>query len=385
MRSEPYRELIAKLVEPRLYMDRSGLVGATKAADKADALEPSIIFATVTNTYGAARCMHINASVTQAVCGFDDGIVRVWRLGERAKPLDKTSMNVDAFAGTKRSISEVIPAPANQQPVLGADSDEPTLTLELVGHSGPVYGLSQDPHWPRLVLSSSADSKVMLWDVGAAIAVGKYQFSSPAWGVAMGPLGYYFAAATHDGSVEVHSVDKSQPLRIMTGHIADASCVQWHPNASLLLSGSDDRTCRLWDLRTGSCVRLLSGCPAAVSSVAVASCGGLAAGGCENGNTAVFDLTTGRMVHLLRGHSSYVNSVCFNDDDQVLGTGSSDGSVKVWSLRGHSAATDTRLLQPHKSFPTKYTPVLHVGYTDLNLMYAGGAFDVSSAPGTYCT
>ena len=374
-----YREWIRKLVEPRTHLPKSKLSGSTKTSNRANPLEPSIIFATVTNTYGECNCMHLNGEVTQVVCGFNDSVVRVWRLGEQSDP-ESSRLGIDSFGLVTRRISEVIPPARNQVKSTENTELHHSSVLELVGHSAPVYGVSQDPSTPRLVLSASADKSVRMWDVGVAQPVGKYAMLSPVWGVAVGPLGYYFAAATHDATVAVYSSDRTQALRIMTGHIADATSVQWHPNASLLLSGSDDRTCRLWDLRTGECVRLLSGCPSAVSSVAVSSAGGLAAAGCENGSSCLWDLGSGRLQYLMGEHTSYVNSLCFDSDDSVLVTGSSDCSVKVWNLQGVNGS-ETLLIHSHKSFGTKYTSVMHVGLTQLNLIYAGGPFDVTSAPG----
>ena len=374
-----YREWIRKLVEPRIHLPKSKLSGSTKTSNKANPFEPSVIFATVTNTYGECNCMQINPEVTQVVSGFNDGIVRVWRIGEH-RDTENSHLNIDSFGLVTRRISEVIPPAKNQV----RHNETPELhhhVLELLGHSAPVYGVSQDPSTPRLVLSASADKSVRMWDVGVAQPVGKYTLLSPVWSVAMGPLGYYFAATTHDATVAVYSSDKTQALRIMIGHIADVTSVQWHPNASLVLSGSDDRTCRLWDLRSGECVRLLSGCPSPVSSVAVSSAGGLAGAGCENGSCCIWDLGSGRLQYLMGEHSSYVNSLCFDSDDNVLVTGSSDCSVKIWNLQGINGS-DTLLIHSHKSFGTKYTSVMHVGLTPLNLVYAGGPFDVTSAPGT---
>ena len=35
--------------------------------------------------------------------------------------------------------------------------------------------------------------------------------------------------------------------------------VQFHPNGKYIATGSSDRTCRLWDVQSGQCVRLLPG------------------------------------------------------------------------------------------------------------------------------
>lgn len=366
-----YGELLLKVVEPLKHARKAPSM--RPSAPPADPLEPSIVLATINNTYGDMNCMHVNSEVQQTAAGFRDGLVRVWRLGDR-----------EGFGTVPSTMSDVAPLSRPQWPDgrrILPRTEEPKSMLELIGHSAPVYGVSQDEQNPRFVLSASADKSVRLWEMETAQTVAKYCLLSPVWGVDMGPLGYYFATGTQDGSVSMFSVDRSQPCRLMLGHIGDVSAVQWHPNCSLLLSGSDDRTCRLWDIRSGKCVRLLAGCPSSVASVAVSSAGGAAAAGCENGSICVWDLGSARMHFVLNGHSSYVNSIGFNDNDAALVSGSSDCSINVWDINREVSAHGPLLLEPHKSFATKYTPVMHVGFTSLNLIYAGGPFDVASAPG----
>lgn len=48
-------------------------------------LEPSIIFATITNTYENITCMHINSTITQLVTGHKDNCVRIFRLNHKEK------------------------------------------------------------------------------------------------------------------------------------------------------------------------------------------------------------------------------------------------------------------------------------------------------------
>ena len=47
-----------------------------------NALDPSVIFSTVTNTHENMTCLHITRGVSQAVAGFKDSCVRVWRLDD---------------------------------------------------------------------------------------------------------------------------------------------------------------------------------------------------------------------------------------------------------------------------------------------------------------
>lgn len=412
--SNLYKDWIKKLIEPRIFLGSSKLPGSPPSSEKGDLSAPSIIFATVFNSYGEVNCMHINADITRAICGFQDSIARVFLLGEGGEDREEHKL-LDAFNSIDRRVTEVYPLAKNQKRsqfsaassfvgggnggnVTGLYEDgnkAPELmskprSLELIGHSSPIFGVSQDAFNPRIALTCSADRTVRCWDVSLAQTVAKFTLLSAVWGVALGPLGHYFGTAARDGSVSVFGIDTARPVVMFLGHISDATTVQWHPNASLLISGSEDRTCRLLDMRTGKTARLLNGCPSSITSVAVSSNGVQAAAGCDSGASCVWDLGSGKLQHFLASHTSYVNSIAFSADDSSLITGSSDCSVKLWSLPSSatsatlsnaSANNEMTLLPPAKSFGTKFTPVLYAGINSQNLIYAGGPFDVTTAPG----
>lgn len=56
--------------------------------------------------------------------------------------------------------------------------------------------------------------------------------------------------------------------RLFSGHVSDVDCLTFHPNCNYVASGSSDRSIRMWDCVTGSCVRLMTGHKAAVSCMA---------------------------------------------------------------------------------------------------------------------
>lgn len=51
------------------------------------------------------------------------------------------------------------------------------------------------------------------------------------------------------------------------------TCIRFHPNANYVVTGSMDKTVRVWDAQTGNCVRLLAGHSGNVTCVAVSPSG----------------------------------------------------------------------------------------------------------------
>lgn len=92
---------------------------------------------------------------------------------------------------------------------------------KLVGHSGPVYGLSFSPDNKYLV-SCSEDKTARLWSTQTFSNLVVYKgHNSPVWDVDFGPFGFYFATASHDRTARIWSCDHINPLRIFAGHLSD--------------------------------------------------------------------------------------------------------------------------------------------------------------------
>ena len=69
-------------------------------------------------------------------------------------------------------------------------------------------------------------------------------------------------------------------------------CVRFHPNSNYVVTGSADRSLRLWDVQRGRCVRVFTaGHPtttANILSVAIAPDGQTMASGADDGSIVLF-------------------------------------------------------------------------------------------------
>lgn len=379
---------------------------------KGDAQDPSIIFATLGDTDEGLNCLDINSSVTQMASGFSDGIVRLWRLdSNKANKNNETPYFGKAFTARKWEMNEVLPATKStllakksknnvgEATTSSSSSNETTDNqrydnssyTELVGHSLSVFSVHQNPSG-RLVLSSSADETVRLWDTSVLQTVGKYSIGSIPWDVKFHPLEYYFATANQDCSVSIYSTDRLAPLRLFTGHKSDVNTVQWHDNGVLLLSGSDDKSLRLWDIRTAECVRLFRGSGHVINSCAISTTGNIIAAGNEKGRIYLWDARSSKVLSLLHGHEEPVNSLAFSPDSTTLTSGSNDCSIRIWDLLPtYNVSMNTSnfmsnineqihsVIKAKHIFFTKATPVYKVGFTQSNLVFGAGPYSLAKA------
>ena len=81
-----------------------------------------------------------------------------------------------------------------------------------------------------------------------------------------------------------------------------------------------------------------------VTSVAFSSDGTILASGSEDDTIKLWDVATGRNIATLEGHTDYVTSVAFSHDGKLLASGSEDETVKLWDVATH---TNTATLEGH--------------------------------------
>jgi WD40 repeat protein len=102
-----------------------------------------------------------------------------------------------------------------------------------------------------------------------------------------------------------------------------------------MISGSDDKTARQWDLKTGKEIEEAQGvCEGWISAMAVSRNGGWVATGSGDWKTVelkVREVETG-IVRTFKGHSERITCIDISADSKLLAGGSWDQTARIWNL-----------------------------------------------------
>ncbi|KAJ3411859.1 Transcription initiation factor TFIID subunit 5 [Chytridiales sp. JEL 0842] len=266
-------------------------------------------------------------------------------------------------------------------------NDPAKESKKLIGHAGPVYGVSLSPD-NKYAVSCSEDSTVRLWSLQTNSNLVVYKgHNYPVWDVDFSPIGTYMVSGSYDRTAKLWSTDIINPLRIFVGHSGDVDTVKFHPNCNYIATGSSDCQVRLWNVAKGNCVRLLKGHTGTVRSLAFSPDGRLLASGGEDATIKLWDLGTGKLMKSLHGHTNTVLSLHFSRDGSQLASGGADSSVRVWDVNT-SSGNDVQGLPKAKMgmdaspeqlgyYPSKRTPIYQVQYSKSNVLLALGAYMAS--------
>jgi len=150
--------------------------------------------------------------------------------------------------------------------------------------------------------------------------------------VALSSDGKTLVSGSNDKTIKVWDLATGGEPRTLTGHQYVVYSVALSSNGKILVSGSGDATIKVWDLATGKELRTLTGHQDWVRSVALSSDGKTLVSGGNDNTIKVWDLATGKELRTLTGHQDGVRSVALSSDGKTLVSGSYDKTIKVWDL-----------------------------------------------------
>ncbi|NER45577.1 MAG: NACHT domain-containing protein [Symploca sp. SIO1A3] len=243
------------------------------------------------------------------------------------------------------------------------------------GHTGWVQSLTFSPE-VNILASGSNDQTIRLWNVHTGQCL-KTLRGHTSWvqSLAFSPDGAILASGSHDQTVKLWNVHTGECLQTLSGHCnpvfftafiscpidylhfgekkaegrgqraegkeegckleGNDKCLAGHditPQGQTLVTGGEDQTVRVWDVNTGSCLRVLEIPINWMLSIGLSPDGQTLATGSDSKTVKFWDLATGECIQTLPDYNSYVWTVAFSLDGTKLVTGSEDTTVKIWDV-----------------------------------------------------
>lgn len=290
--------------------------------------------------FGKVYAMHWAGNSESLVSASQDGKLIVWNainnLKTNAIALRSSWVMTCAFEQSKGNliacggldnICSIYNISGNQAQVARAE-------MELAAHDG-YLSCCRFINEEKL-LTSSGDSSCLLWDVNSGEILQTFSdHKGDVMSLSICPTNPdVFVSGSVDTTGRIWDVRTGKNVQTHVGHEADINAVQFFPDGNAFGTGSDDSTCRIFDMRSYGEVNKFGNdsIKCGITSVAFSKSGRLLFAGYEDYNVHAWDtLSTGEThaFQLPSPHENRVSCLGVSPSGDALCTGSWDTHLKV--------------------------------------------------------
>lgn len=150
--------------------------------------------------------------------------------------------------------------------------------------------------------------------------------------VAYSPDGRRIVTGSWDKTARIWDAATGREILQLRGHTDRVWSAAFSPDGKRVVTASHDKTARVWDAETGQQILLLSGHLDRVTSAAFSPDGRQIVTASYDKTARIWDARTGRQLLALSGHTELVTCAVFSPDSRRIVTSSHDKSARIWDV-----------------------------------------------------
>ncbi|MBM4003302.1 MAG: hypothetical protein FJ295_08445 [Planctomycetes bacterium] len=285
------------------------------------------------------RAIAVSSDGRWSVTGSQDQTVRVWdqTTGQQVRALPETNLLGPVTAVAISPDNTLVAAAGETGPIMVWNLADGVIRMRRMALPGAIHDLAFLPDGKRIA-TISQDQAVRIWSL-----------IEPVKELANDAAPYLVAASSLDGKrmaiagtaagkpvVWIRDRDSGQTLATLGGHEAAVSAIAFNRAGTRVITGSADKTARVWNLEAGGAeLKKLEGHTAAVLAVGLSDDASVAWTSASENPIRQWTVADGKETRQLAGHTGIVRSFVVRG---ALGfSAADDGTVRVWDLTSGAA------------------------------------------------
>jgi F-box/WD-40 domain protein 7 len=184
----------------------------------------------------------------------------------------------------------------------------------------------------NFIITGSGDSSVRIWNYRTGNCERCLQgHTGTVWAVRQ--KGDYLISGSHDKTAVLWNIRQCKYITHLIGHSGDVFAVDINDTLTIALTGSGDKTVRMWNVSDGLCFKVIS-TNIHQPVISLHSSKDYCVY-CNGSVITLISLSSGCMIKTFRGHQDRVECVHMNIDgcnyDTII-SGSRDHTIKYWNI-----------------------------------------------------
>jgi U3 small nucleolar RNA-associated protein 15 len=201
----------------------------------------------------------------------------------------------------------------------------------------------------RVMVAGDETGKIQVFDVNSrAILKTWEEHKQPVWTTKFSPTELTTVmSASDDRTVRLWDLPSQESTTTFVGHSDYVRSGTFMPGtmSNMILTGSYDETVRLWDPRIPGRAAMIFKHAAPVEAVLPMPSGTTVLAAADN-QISILDLVAGKPLQLLKNHQKTVTSLCLASNGTRLVSGGLDGHVKIFETSGWNVVAGSKYPSP---------------------------------------
>ncbi|KAL1797534.1 hypothetical protein ACET3X_004140 [Alternaria dauci] len=261
----------------------------------------------------------------KAITGSRDRTIRVWDL--------KTYKCIRVYGGPNHRPTANTPPPMDERPervishasLNGTKAGNEIYTVPADYHDASILCLQYDS---EIMVTGSSDYTCIVWDITGEEYIPMYRLRGHEAGVLDVCLDdKYIISCSKDAMIKVWDRKTGNCVRTLKGHRGPVNAVQLRGN--FLVSASGDGVAKLWNLETGVSIKDFPSEDRGLAAVEFSDDAKYVLAGGNDHVVYKFDASTGELVHSRVKHDGLVRSLFLDAFNGRIVSGSYDQSIQV--------------------------------------------------------